>query len=188
MRPHKCELCGDILSRSTKLTEHLRTHTGEKPHKCSKCNIFFNRTSDKDQHERTHGDEYEYHCDGEGCGYRTRRKGDLKRHLKRKDAWQCRRGNAKEIPPISESVDGAPLSVSSTASQSLRNTSDVITELYSSQQSRDTISVLPGMISPIYDATEEFIHFKPWSFKSSRIHTTVDADPRAERRRRGGRA
>ncbi len=105
---HQCRLCGKILSRSTKLSEHLRSHTGEKPFQCILCKAYFSRSYDLTKHKERHRGSYKYKCEGEengvtwGCGKGFHKKGDLNRHLKRGNAEQCRHARQAVTPTRSE--------------------------------------------------------------------------------------
>ncbi|ERF71537.1 hypothetical protein EPUS_00526 [Endocarpon pusillum Z07020] len=105
---HKCQVCGKILSRSTKLSEHIRSHTGQKPFRCDICKAHFSRSYDLTKHKERHSGSYKYKCEGEengvtwGCGKGFHKKGDLNRHLKRGNAEQCRRARQAVTPTRSE--------------------------------------------------------------------------------------
>jgi Zinc finger, C2H2 type len=94
---HRCDICGKCLSRSTKLREHRRSHTGEHPFECSTCKTKFARSYDLKKHKETHNGTHRYRCEFDqdgvksGCGRGFHKKGDLNRHLKRDGAYICRR-------------------------------------------------------------------------------------------------
>lgn len=108
---HECRVCGKILSRSTKLSEHFRSHTGEKPFHCDICKAYFSRSYDLTKHKERHSGSYKYKCEGEedgvtwGCGKGFHKKGDLNRHLKRGNAEQCRRARQAVTPTRSEAAE-----------------------------------------------------------------------------------
>lgn len=97
MPTHSCTICGKALSRSTKLKEHIRSHTGEKPFRCSMCGVPFARSYDLTKHRARHTESYKYKCESKengvkwGCGKGFHKMGDLNRHLRRVNAAQCRR-------------------------------------------------------------------------------------------------
>jgi len=101
MPVHTCEVCGKKLSRSTKLSEHRRSHTGERPFKClvTTCGKSFSRSYDLTKHGELHSGSHKYRCAFEengirwGCGKGFHKKGDLNRHLKRDNAAQCRQAS-----------------------------------------------------------------------------------------------
>ena len=35
--PHECDVCGQTFDKSSKLKEHVFTHTGVKPYECHLC-------------------------------------------------------------------------------------------------------------------------------------------------------
>nr|XP_061836166.1 gastrula zinc finger protein XlCGF8.2DB-like [Nerophis lumbriciformis] len=57
-----CSVCGKICAKKRRLTEHMRTHTGEKPFNCSVCGKSFSQKSSLTQHIRTHTGEKPFNC------------------------------------------------------------------------------------------------------------------------------
>lgn len=94
---HQCHICQQILSRSTTLRAHLRSHNNDRPFKCSECDKAFARSWDLEVHKRTHDDTRSYVCGGNlaggstpaGCGSAFTRKRDLTRHLKSAKGAKC---------------------------------------------------------------------------------------------------
>ncbi|XP_037073605.1 zinc finger protein 2 homolog isoform X2 [Pollicipes pollicipes] len=75
-----CEICGKLFSRPGQLNRHLRTHTGENPFRCEVCGKAFSRHQTLDNHLRTHTGEKPFSC--EVCGKAFGQFGSLTRHLR----------------------------------------------------------------------------------------------------------
>jgi hypothetical protein len=94
-----CSTCERSFTRRTILTNHERTHTGEKPFSCNfdGCGQTFAQQGDKTRHEHLHNIEKAFRCgekqDGRlvwGCSKKFRRKdGLLEHHSKTKKGKQC---------------------------------------------------------------------------------------------------
>ena len=41
---YECTICGKACSRSDHLTEHMRTHSGDRPYTCTTCGKAFTRS------------------------------------------------------------------------------------------------------------------------------------------------
>ncbi|XP_049893940.1 zinc finger protein 771-like, partial [Epinephelus moara] len=78
-KPLKCDVCGKVFERKSKLQRHLNSHTSEKPFSCKTCGKRFSDTSALNTHIRTHTGEKPYLC--KTCGKRFSDASVLKRHM-----------------------------------------------------------------------------------------------------------
>ncbi|GBP65334.1 Zinc finger protein 37 homolog [Eumeta japonica] len=77
-KPFRCEECDARFKLPHHLTQHRRTHTGERPYRCDLCDMTFRQTAHLIIHKRTHTGEKPYRCGI--CGARFRQSGSLTYH------------------------------------------------------------------------------------------------------------
>ncbi|XP_061749759.1 zinc finger protein 771-like isoform X1 [Nerophis ophidion] len=79
-RPFNCSVCGKVYVSRQCLTRHTRTHTGLKPYDCLVCGKSFTRNTYMTQHMRTHTGEKPFNCSI--CGKRFSRNSYLTSHMR----------------------------------------------------------------------------------------------------------
>ena len=59
---HRCKFCGKFFRTTSRLTIHVRSHTGEKPFSCETCGARFSQSSHLGQHVVIHTGVKPYRC------------------------------------------------------------------------------------------------------------------------------
>ncbi|XP_055265365.1 zinc finger protein 500 isoform X2 [Moschus berezovskii] len=77
-KPHTCPECGKAFRKTSHLTKHHRTHTGERPYQCQVCGKRFGDRSNCSTHQRVHTGEKPYVCTE--CGKRFSQSSSLVIH------------------------------------------------------------------------------------------------------------
>ncbi|ALC39751.1 CG17328 [Drosophila busckii] len=78
--PHTCYECHKSFKCAAQLTQHIRTHTGEKPYACSYCAQRFAQKYNLRVHERTHTGDKPFQC--EICSKQFSALGNFQAHQK----------------------------------------------------------------------------------------------------------
>uniref|UniRef100_A0A914CN27 C2H2-type domain-containing protein n=1 Tax=Acrobeloides nanus TaxID=290746 RepID=A0A914CN27_9BILA len=78
-RLYTCKICNNSFKKSTHLSRHVRTHTGDKPFQCKYCPKAFARSDNLLVHERIHTGDKPFSC--EICGRLFNTRSDRNRHI-----------------------------------------------------------------------------------------------------------
>ncbi|XP_026461972.1 zinc finger protein 2-like [Ctenocephalides felis] len=76
----KCSICFKEFSSASKLTRHVKTHSGEMPYKCKVCHKAFSHSGNFKVHMRMHTDERPFVCSV--CDKACRQAQDLEKHMR----------------------------------------------------------------------------------------------------------
>nr|XP_027228096.1 zinc finger protein 513-like [Penaeus vannamei] len=91
---HQCPFCPYTTIRSTHLTRHICTHTGEKPFGCPHCPFRAAQMDSLKTHIRTHTGEKPFACDH--CPYRSTQKVHLQSHIRNRHSWVLESSSASK--------------------------------------------------------------------------------------------
>ncbi|XP_028156706.1 gastrula zinc finger protein XlCGF57.1-like isoform X2 [Ostrinia furnacalis] len=70
-KPFLCSVCGRGFTQKTNLAQHMRRHLGLKPFKCTECERGFVSKGELDAHTRKHSGAHPFVCDECGNGFTT---------------------------------------------------------------------------------------------------------------------
>lgn len=79
-KQHTCTECSKSFKTRQRLTQHQRTHSGEKPFRCTVCKKCFSRSHHLEGHMTVHSDYRPYKC--QLCGSGFKQASHLKLHHK----------------------------------------------------------------------------------------------------------
>ena len=77
----ECTICGKACSKSSNLTAHMRTHSGERPYACTTCGMAFSQNGSLAIHMRVHSGDRPYACTT--CGMAFSQPHHLTRHCEK---------------------------------------------------------------------------------------------------------
>nr|CAD7195583.1 unnamed protein product [Timema douglasi] len=80
-KPFKCDLCGSSFPTKCHIKKHLFCHSGIRSHKCPHCDKAYFLSSELELHMRVHSDVRQFHCNI--CGKGLTQRSSLKKHLER---------------------------------------------------------------------------------------------------------
>ncbi|XP_070570182.1 DNA-binding protein Ikaros-like [Ptychodera flava] len=78
-KDYQCDVCDYAAQSPTQLSQHQRSHTGDRPYTCDICGFAFTQKGNLTRHMKTHSDEKPYKCSI--CPYEARRRDALLAHM-----------------------------------------------------------------------------------------------------------